>query len=203
MLASYLFLRRGVGLLGMALPPVLVFGELATSGRVLYSMSGYYYSDMRNICVGALCAVGVFLLCYRGYERVDTVVSVAAGLGSIGTALFPTKPPDADTAQRVVGDLHLMCAGLTFSAMAVFCLFLFPRTGAGPVTPRKRSRNRIYRTCGAMIVGCLIAIVVVDLGFESVTAQWRPVLWLESIATLSFGFAWLVKGDTLLRDVRQ
>lgn len=63
---SYLGLRRAVGYIGIGLPFVLLFGKLLVQGGPLPgSISAYYYSDMRNVLVGALCAVAIFLISYR------------------------------------------------------------------------------------------------------------------------------------------
>jgi len=48
-------------------------------GKILYfrdpgiqdSISSYYYTDMRDVLVGSLCAIGVFLWSYRGYDDPD------------------------------------------------------------------------------------------------------------------------------------
>src|ERR671933_275348 len=88
---SYLNLRRAIGLLGMGLPLVLVLGKLlGDGGGLLESISDYYYSSMRNVFVGTLWAIGIFLFSYRGYERKDDIAGTLACLAAIGVALFPT-----------------------------------------------------------------------------------------------------------------
>ena len=57
------------------------------------------------------------------------------------------------------------------------------------MTPTKQTRNRIYRTSGWVIVGCMIGI-----GFSNLE-HWNTEFWLESLAVVAFGFAWLVKSD--------
>src|SRR5207245_4583836 len=65
---SYLELRKAVGIIGFALPFALAFGKILLQGRgIQSSISGYYYTDMRNVFVGSLCAIGVFLMSCRGY----------------------------------------------------------------------------------------------------------------------------------------
>jgi hypothetical protein len=58
---SYLCLRQVVGWIGTLLPIVLLVGGALSSQARPDSMSGYYYTDMRNVFVGALCALGAFL----------------------------------------------------------------------------------------------------------------------------------------------
>ena len=76
LIVSYMFLRQTVGWIGTLLPAVLIVGVAVSSAASLPgSMSGYYYTDMRNIFVGALCALGVFLGAYAGYDDVDRSIT--------------------------------------------------------------------------------------------------------------------------------
>jgi hypothetical protein len=57
LIISYMFLRQAVGWIGTLLPIGLLVGNAISSTTPRPdSMSGYYYTDMRNIFVGALCA---------------------------------------------------------------------------------------------------------------------------------------------------
>lgn len=212
---SYLFLRRAIGVIGLALPFVLVLGKLAIEGGgLLNSISGYYYSEMRGVFVGSLCAIGVFLLSYRGYERVDNILANIAAVAAIGVALFPTSPPGGTGTRtdEIIGGFHLAFAAVFFAILAVFCLFLFRKTASSPpglaltkptdpaMTRRKAQRNRVYFGCGVVIVVCLVLIVVVSLFLGDRLDSAHPVLWLEAAATVAFGVAWLVKGEALLQD---
>ncbi|HEX4723127.1 MAG TPA: DUF998 domain-containing protein [Pseudonocardiaceae bacterium] len=200
---SYLFMRRAIGLIGMALPVVLIVGNLIwPPGLLLDSISNAYYTPLRGVFVGSMSALGVFLVSYRGYGAVDDITGDVAGIGAIGLALFPTTPnTGATSGQVVVGDLHTAFAGVFFLALVFFCLFLFPRTipGVRPLA-RKRQRNVVYRVTGVLIFVSIVLIGIVK--FTSVAASLHPMLWLETIAILAFGVAWAVKGETLgvLRD---
>lgn len=191
---SYTGLRRAVGAIGLALPSVLVIGNLLLTGEGLRSsLSSYYYTGMRDVFVGSLCAIGVFLFCYR-YERPDDLLANATGVAAIGVALFPTRPEGpVSTTQVVIGWLHLTFAAAFFALLAWFCLVLFTRDDGAP-TRRKSLRNSIYRACGIAILACMgLAVVTGALGIDA-------LFWLESLAVLAFGLAWFVKGDTVLRD---
>jgi hypothetical protein len=86
---SYLSLRRMIGIIGIALPFVLIFGRMILeSPGILNSISGYYYSVMRGVFVGSLWAVGIFLLSYRGYNRSDDTAGDVAYVAAIGVSLF-------------------------------------------------------------------------------------------------------------------
>src|SRR5690348_5025109 len=57
---SYLGLRKCIGIIGMTLPFVLVFGRMLLGGYgTLDSISDYYYSTVRDVFVGSLYAVAV------------------------------------------------------------------------------------------------------------------------------------------------
>ncbi|OSY39687.1 hypothetical protein C8E95_1882 [Pseudonocardia autotrophica] len=197
---SYLGLRRAVGVIGIALPFVLVAGDLALGGDGLRdSISRYYFSPVRDVFVGSMCAVGVFLYCYR-YDRPDRLLANVTGTAAIAVALLPTRPETgATTAEIVVGWLHLVAAAIFFVGLAVFCLDLFTRGEAG--NPRKAARNRVYRICGWTIIACL-ALAALDAAFlpDALATRWNTLFWLEAIAIVAFGVAWFVKGDTVLRD---
>ena len=198
---SYLDLRRAVGYIGIGLPFVLLIGKLLIQGGPLPgSISAYYYSDMRNVLVGALFAVATFLISYR-YDVPDARAGTLAGAMAIGVALFPTAPADPTAQDRLLGAVHLVCAGVFFLTLAYFSYFLFTRTDQADPTSRKRQRNVVYRVCGVLIVGCLVLAALADnLLSTTVVADLHPVFWLESVAIVAFGVSWLIKGETLLRD---
>lgn len=215
---SYLALRRSIGLLGYFLPFALVGYSLLTGTIILTSMSAYYYSPMREIFVGTLCAQAVFLWTYEGYRAApgvwltDRNVSRAASLGALGVALMPTSglmgagDPFCTVSQCVLGAgltslIHFAAAGLFFGALAVFCLCLFVKGGED--TLEKRASNRIYRICGWTIVGALVLIGIVQLpDVGSTLSPLRPILCLEIVATFAFATSWAVKGDAMRPLVR-
>ena len=202
LLHSYLFLRRAVGTIGIALPFVLIIGNLVLGGGLLDSISGYYYSDMRGVFVGSMCAVGVFLLSYRGYDRIDDIAGNVAAIGAFGVALFPTRPSEgANTLQFVVGIVHLVSAGVFFCALAFFCLYLFRRTAEESPTERKLRRNGVYLTCGIVIMACLVLIGVTTTLTGHALEFLHPEVWLESGAVWAFGVAWMTKGEAILADI--
>ena len=106
---SYLGLRKVVGIIGLALPFALAFGRIFLQGHGIEgSISCYYYTVMRNVLVGSLCAIGVFLMSCQGYDRKDEIAGYLASVFAIGVALFPTTPyMDATSQDKLVGTLHL------------------------------------------------------------------------------------------------
>lgn len=201
---SYLGLRRAIGILGVGLPFVLAVGKLLLQGPGLEpSISDYYYTVMRNVFVGMLCAIGVFLMSYRGYERSDALAGNLACVAAVGVALFPTAPArDPSSLQQAIGYVHYGCAAAFFLILAYFCLALFRKTDpAKPMTPRKRQRNRVYATCGIVILACLAFLGLYAMALQGPAIdRIDPVFWAEAIAVVAFGVSWLIKGETLLMD---
>lgn len=199
---SYLKLRKAVGLIGIALPLVLVAGTVVVRGfSIEPSISDYYYTHMRNVFVGSLWAMAVFFLSYRGYDRKDDLAGDVACVFAIGVALFPTYPArELTTIDRIFGALHLLSAAALFLTLAYFCLVLF-RKGSADMTPRKLQRNRVYTVTGYTMLACIVAIGL--LWIPSPLAElkgWDAVFWLEAIALWAFGWSWFVKGEGILED---
>ena len=71
-----------------------------------------------------------------------------------------------------------------------------------PPTARKLLRNRLYRVCGVVVVGCLVGAGVTGMLLPDSVDRLHPVVWFETLAGLAFGAAGLIKGETLLRDRR-
>jgi hypothetical protein len=199
LVVSYLTLRKAVGILGIALPVLLAVGCLVVGqcDGLEPTISDYYGTPMRDLFVGLLFAIGLFLFSYRGYDRRDEVAGKLACCFAIGVALFPTT-----STTPWVHDAHLVFAAALFLTLAWFSLFQFTQTAKDvPPTLRKVQRNRIYRACGIVMLAC-VAGVGVYKGFLAHTALagLNPVFWLESLALWAFGFSWLTKGEFILQD---
>lgn len=201
---SYLGLRKAIGIIGIALPLVLALGKIPLDGPgIQNSISSYYYTGMRDVFVGSLCAIAVFLMSYRGHEWKDDIAGDLACIFAIGVALFPTTP-DADptSSEKLVGALHLTFAASFFLALAYFSLVLFRKTDPTRTpTPRKLQRNVVYTVCGYAILACIALIVLVALlPGDTPVKRLDPVFWLESVAVVAFGVSWLIKGEAILKD---
>ena len=209
MVISYLTLRTAIGILGVALPIVVSVGALVIFRTGLQgSISGYYYTGMRNVLVGTLWATGFFLLSYKGYQPIDNILSNFACLAAVGIALFPTTPPTGATNQQVIiGWFHLGFAGIFFGILIVFCLHLFTMTDTSDPTRQKLQRNIVYRVCGYSMIA-FIALLVIYSVLENVLpkqsiaalAALHPIYWLEAFSLVAFGVSWLTKGEAILKD---
>lgn len=202
---SYLELRKAVGYLGIALPFVVAFGVLLLQGLGIQgSISSYYYTEMGDVFVGILCAIGVFMVSYKGYERKDDLAGNLACIFAVGVALFPTTPDNPSSHQKMIGVVHASFASLFFLTISYFALFLFTKTDPSKTaTRKKRQRNTVYRICGYTMLTAIGLCLVYSMAPDSAVAglkKFHPVFWLESIAVEAFGIAWMTKGEAILKD---
>lgn len=202
---GYLTLRKAIGLLGTALPFVLSLGAfLLFKTGIQASMSSYYHTGMRDVFVGTLCAIGVFMISYRGYERQDDVAGDLACVFAVGVALFPTTLRGDLIPLDIIGKLHLAFAALFFLTLAYFSLRLFTKTDPTKTpTPQKLQRNKVYRACGYTLLASVVLIGLLTFlpsEIKQALSPYHPVYWLESLGVFAFGISWLTKGEAMLGD---
>lgn len=211
MLISYITLRRLIGILGILLPFVCVVGGLCC-GRsgIGSSISFYYFTNMRDFFVGLLAAIGLFLITYKGYERIDNIVTTVSGLAAFCVAAFPCIVDKSSTASLGIFQLppniseciHYAAAAVFFILLALNSIFLFTLyKGAKRISRRRIVRNRIYRASGVIILSALAVTGVLGIVLDpALKDRYVLVLILETIMLIAFGISWLVKGETLFRD---
>ncbi len=194
---SSLLHRNVLGGLGMLLPLISILGGLFVRNKPeswWYSISvTYYITPALPIILGA-CAI--FLLCYRSYEKIDTIINVLSGVFALGVVLFPCENPYGieyagffQLPVAVSSVIHAICAMLLFALLAFNIGWLFTRGN-------NSFNNKIYKICSysmIVIMGIFLIMAIAGLfGFKY--PQWL-VMIVEAILLLLFGFAWLVKGQ--------
>lgn len=210
LIVSYMTLRKAVGYLGIAMPIVVRVGARYFEGIPSNtSISAYYYTGMRDIFVGALAAIGVFLFCYRGPDKQDNILTNIAGACAVATGLLPTEPgyhplivqrfPDilSEACYRNQGPLgyHIYVVAAFFLIISYLTIFRFTKPSLPHITKQKRSRNRVYIVCGIVMLLSIGAIVLLKVYSPS-----SSIFWPETVAILAFGVAWLTKGQAILAD---
>ena len=193
---SYLTLRRVVGFLGVMLPIVLaLWGFCLTSPPALRdSISAYYDLRTRDVLVGVLFTLAWFFFTYHGHDNRDNIAGYFAWVFALGVALFPAS---GSPREKIV---HFVSATGLFIVLSIFSLVLFTKSAPTP-TPQKVIRNRIYRTCGYIMLACIVLIGLYHAFWQHTALRdWKPVFWLEALALWTFGVSWFVKGETLWRD---
>ncbi|HMK24717.1 MAG TPA: hypothetical protein VK483_01715 [Chitinophagaceae bacterium] len=197
---TYFTLRKIIGFLAFFLAPVLVFGTfiLDHTHEVRVSMSAYYYTSMRNLFVGVICGISLFLFSYHGYKWYDSLASKLAGLFGLGIAFFRTSASDDKT--DILSILHYVTSGIFLVILALMSFFLFTKS-KGTMTAQKKKRNRVYRICGVVIFVSVALIPVAGMdGIWEKIKFLKPTFALETIALVAFGVSWLTKGEAIFGD---
>jgi hypothetical protein len=184
-------LRLLVGLVALALPVVVML----VSSTPLASISASYYTEARDVFVGALFIIGALLLAYNGHTSVEKWVSKGAALAAVGAAIFPTTC-DLCEADLKSG-IHYAAAVILFSTIAYFCLGPFRKNTKGQ-KGKKGRRAAIYLACGLVIVGCMAGAGIAEVTLSAATRKaWAVVFVAELVALWAFALAWIVAGKVI------
>lgn len=211
-LRAYLFMRAMIGLIGIALPIVLVVGNGIFVHRdpgIRSSLSAYYHSGMRDVFVGSLWAIAIFLITYKVFQHnLDNTLSTVAGLAALAVALFPTTlPSNSDTSltplQERVGEVpvatvHYVAAGVFIVALAAISYFFGVREGnrsqrrdGGRATFSPTFWRWFHWGCAITIGLALLFIAITWLGGW---LEANRLLIAEVVVVVAFGVSWLFKG---------
>lgn len=200
---AYRRLRRAIGYLGMLLPIILVL--LSTfhlfDTEIQPSISHYYFTNLREIFTGTLCAVAFFLICYKGngnsvFWKNDNLLTNIAGLMALGVALVPTNPLEGQEMAYTLFALnlkvlHYIFAAVLFLSFSLLSINVFTvgQQINGEVPISMINENKIYRVCGYAILIFIILIPLSSFPYST--------LVFETLSLLAFGVAWLIKGRAL------
>lgn len=209
-LKSWLAIRLTVGLLGLLMPVLLIGGDvlvLAGGPSTRGSLSAYYHSGMRDVFVGILCVVGIFLVTYKISERDwDNGLTLIAGPAAVAVALFPTwrdraGQPLTSWQERLgeptVAHIHLGAAAF-FTISLALVSFRFGHRDA----LRQHSHALAHRLCGGVMIAVLVALVPLKLASVEEIGDYAVLLGVELICTVAFGISWILKGMDLRRAIQ-
>jgi hypothetical protein len=194
---SYANMRKFVGWLGLSLPFILPAGFVTFFSRHGFpgSISGYYYTGMRNYFVAALCVLGVLFIGYNAYNNtLDRWITNLAGIFAVCVAFFPTSPAAASPHQQNIGHIHFVFAALLFTTLAIMALRFTKTNPDGGPTPQKSRRNVIYIICAALIAASMLVAFIANFLPAGIKQSMPSLFWFEAIAVVAFSFSWLVKG---------
>lgn len=208
LLVSYLGVRRAIGMIGLLLPIALVpVGWLVFGIELQDNLSSYYHTPLRDVFVGAMCAISCFLFCYRGYDWIERWTGYCGSIAALGVALFPLDAHSDPLFQSsLVGYTHTVSGGAFFLTLAFYSLYHFPKTSAKPADDALvSSRNLIYRSSGIVILVSMLAmgsyLVLLPSSWKGFFNRYNFLLWMEWIAVWAFAAAWLTKGHAILADI--
>ncbi len=185
---SYMLLSLGMGLVAAALPILLILVE-GLSGH--YSISHFYFSANprgRDVLVGSLCAVAVFLILFQGLSIWENRLLNLAGLAALGVAFFPT-----DQCQCKPGvSLHVVSALTFFLCISIVAVFFSKKRLEHVVWPPLKARLKAaYTVAGMALVAMPLGVYVL---YQLSASTWKDwVFWAESAGIWAFAAYWFVK----------
>jgi hypothetical protein len=228
---TYKTTRTGLACIAIVFPILLLIGGYLAKLHMEGSMSAYYHASvlsqadqllnpgkhvhpsegvMRNWFVGLLFALGIILILYRGFTRMETVALTIAGLMGLGVALFPMPWGDEFRGLRftvlrgvispegVEFTVHGAFAVGLFLCIGYVCIFRAPDTLQ--LIPTIKEQNRyhfLYRLLGGMMLASpLIAFVLSSVLHK----QNALTFFIEFAGIWVFAAYWLVKGHEMSKS---
>ncbi len=206
---TYRRIRSAIGYLGIGLPIVLLVLSCIPFFKtdIQESISHYYYTNLRELFTGVLCAVGLFLIRYKGYKnpswwKNDNLLTNIAGAMAFGVALFPTNAMDCEqkiytlipSCLSLLGTIHYGFAGVFFVLLAILSIhsFTIGQRDNAQIPISIFNENKIYKTCGYLMF--LFILLVPICGALHIQ---KATLVLEALSLFAFGISWLIKGRAL------
>ena len=186
-LKTYSRIRIGAALLGVLFPLVLLIVAGLES-----SFSAYYHTEMRDVFVGSLCAVGVILFLYKGVSDKEDIALNLAGIFAVLVALVPGSSPVIILRgySLTADDWHTIFGTSFFLAIAFVCWFCASDT-LHLLDPSEQWLFKwLYRLFAVLMVALPLLAVVLLYLFDETNSI---VFFVELLATWVFGAYWIVK----------
>lgn len=207
---TYRRIRKAIGILAFSLPLVLVIFSLVPffQTTVQESISHYYFTNLRELFTGVLCAVGLFLCLYKGHTNTnifknDSLLTNIAGVLAFGIALMPTSPLTCtDKIYTIVplclnwlAWLHFGFAGVFFLVLSIISINVFTigQVDNQEIPVSMLNENHIYRACGYSMLVFIVLTPVCDY----YNCFRYSTLIFETLMLIAFGISWLIKGRAL------
>lgn len=207
---SYRRIRKSIGVLGVSLPIILCLFSVIPFFKtsIQPSISHYYYTHLRELFTGVLCAVGLFLIRYKGHSnpnffKNDSMLTNIAGFMAFGIALMPTSP--SSVSEKIytlipldfewLGWLHYGFAGIFFLALSIISINVFTigQESNKDIPYSIVNENNIYKTCGFLML-LFMVLTPICAKFNCFASS---TLIFEALMLFAFGTSWLIKGRVL------
>lgn len=184
---AFLIKSFGIGVTALAVPIVL---PLVGGYEGHYSISYFYHVPAtRDLFVGLLWALGLFLVLFQGLSRAENLLLTVAGVLLICVAMVPTAFEQCtDTAL----DWHEGFAVGFFACLFVVAIVFSKRRLSYILWPPLRQRfARAYNWAGGLMIG--LPLLAWGLHLWRGPACGHAIYWIEAAAILAFAFYWFVK----------
>lgn len=186
---SYLYLSLGIGLIAVFLPILLM---IAGGYQTHDSMSSFYHDKAgptRDILVGCLCAVGVFLFLFHGLSKRENWLLNAAGIAIIAVALIPSP---GETGYGSVW-LHRGAAIVFFVLIGIVAIFLSKGRIQHIVNDRKkRWFANAYTIAGVAMIAMPALIAILEFMHARILGG-HAIFLAECFGIWSFSAYWFLK----------
>ncbi|MDN3922510.1 hypothetical protein [Roseateles violae] len=202
---AYIKLRTSMAVLAILLPVSLAFVSYIVHDYGFQPSISHYYiaGDFeRNLLVGMLSCIGVFLMLYEGYSTLENRVLDVGGFLLVCVAFFPLNLTSfvlwghTIQVQWELGPITLSVHGLT--AVGFFICMIYVSTVLSGQTLRGRGNNvrckwllRYWLVSAVMAVAMVVALLGHQI--QGSLFHKRAVFWVESIGVVAFAIFWLMK----------
>lgn len=187
-------LRCMIGWLGMLLPWLVVLITWSWPDSISITYYSYLATGTFMVVLGS---AGILLCVYKGYELIDDIITIAAGIAGLCICAFPMaykvggKYIDTGVLglpSNISGIFHNISAFAFFGLLSFMSLFLFTKS-SGEMTKNKKIRNIIFRVCGVGMLASFLILLIPGSVLENKT-------WVtEMFALTFFGISWLTKAN--------
>jgi hypothetical protein len=209
---SYVIMRNGIGVLGLAFPIVLIVG--GGLDHVQASLSAYYHfsrthpgqygaGTMRDLFVGMLFAIGAFVFFYRGHSLQEDMALNIAGICAVLVALVPMDwPSGVEGAPSVAACIHSLCATTFFVMIAYVCIFRAQDTlFIMKDRPRRKAYKRVYLILGVLMLATPTSVVALAIVAPAAESGYSTLV-IEVAGVIVFATFWLVKSFEIRTALR-
>lgn len=187
---GYIKLRNGISFLGFTFPFIFIASSILRQDPLKGSISAYYHVENleRNLFVGILITVGLFLILYEGYSRREDIILTVSGICAIFVALIPTAIEGKSFTW------HEAFATAFFVGIFVVMFFLSKETLSKIKDPKRKNRYRIiYWIISLLMIICIVTALILKGIFDTRGKEHTVIFWLETAGIWLFAVFWLIK----------
>lgn len=184
---AFLIKSFGIGVIALLVPIVL---PLVGGYDGHYSISYFYHVPAtRDLFVGLLWSLGLFLILFQGLSRMENLLLSAAGVFLILVAMVPTAP---DQCSDAAFSWHAGFALAFFACLFVVALVFAKQRLNYIMWPPLRDRfKRAYNLSGCAMIGLPLLAWAVHL-FDGRDCG-HAIYWIEAAAIFAFSLYWFTK----------
>ncbi|MDN5765380.1 MAG: hypothetical protein L0H96_06015 [Humibacillus sp.] len=145
----------------------------------LGSISAYYYTPVRTVLVGSLCAIGVVLIVYKGHSPEEDVLLNFSGFMAVVVAMVPTVPDNlcgpsgfalstSEIAMSVRNNIWTLIVAAVIAAVAASVLKR-ATVRRGVSSPPSTTTIWLSVICGAVLLFELVLFLVLRDSFIAIS----------------------------------